>query len=92
MSQSIMNRLGGNRIYVNFIGCPLDDQFIAPKHFFSAMAPPLAHRAHVRFGSKADICVAKSDVRFTPNSDRKSGLALTVMSAFPLKADMCSAK
>jgi hypothetical protein len=27
----------------------------------------------VRFGSKADICAAKSDVRFTPNSDRKSG-------------------
>ena len=26
----------------------------------------------VRFGSEADICVAKSDVRFTPNSDRKS--------------------
>ena len=26
----------------------------------------------VRFGSLADICVAKSDVRFTPNSDRKS--------------------
>jgi hypothetical protein len=28
---------------------------------------------NVRFGSKADICAAKSDVRFTPNSDRKSG-------------------
>jgi hypothetical protein len=27
----------------------------------------------VPFGSKADICTAKSDVRFTPNSDRKSG-------------------
>jgi hypothetical protein len=24
--------------------------------------------------SKADICVAKSDVRFTPNSDRENGL------------------
>jgi hypothetical protein len=29
--------------------------------------------AHVRFGSKADICAAKSDVRFAPNSDRESG-------------------
>jgi hypothetical protein len=27
----------------------------------------------VCYGSKADICVAKSDVRFTPNNDRKSG-------------------
>ena len=49
-------------------------------------------RFDVRFGSKADVCVAKPHVRFTPNSDRKSGLALTVMSAFTLKADMCSAK
>src|SRR5262249_4165453 len=28
--------------------------------------------AHVRFGSKADICAATSHVRFTPNSDRES--------------------
>src|SRR5262245_37603237 len=27
----------------------------------------------VRFGSKADICGAKRHVRFTPESDRKSG-------------------
>jgi hypothetical protein len=47
--------------------------------------------ANVRFGSKADICVAKSDVRFTPNSDRKSGFPHKVMSALPPKADMCSA-
>ena len=26
----------------------------------------------VRFGSLADICAAKNDVRFTPDSDRKS--------------------
>src|SRR5262249_49172902 len=26
----------------------------------------------VRFGSQADMCVAKSDVRFTPNRDRES--------------------
>jgi hypothetical protein len=48
--------------------------------------------SNVSFGSKADMCGAKDDVRFTPNSDRESGLALPVMSAFPLKADMCSAK
>jgi hypothetical protein len=45
----------------------------------------------VRFGSKADICGATSHVRFTPNSDRKSGCPHKVMSAFPPKADMCSA-
>src|SRR6476646_9285363 len=45
----------------------------------------------VRFGSKADICGATSDVRFTPNSDRKSGHGALVMSALPPKADMCGA-
>ena len=30
-------------------------------------------RPNVRLGSEADICAAKSDVRFTPNSDRESG-------------------
>jgi hypothetical protein len=29
--------------------------------------------ANVGYGPKADICTATSDVRFTPNSDRKSG-------------------
>jgi len=47
--------------------------------------------SNVRFGSQADICSAKRHVRFAPNSDRDSGLALTVMSALPLKADMCGA-
>jgi hypothetical protein len=37
------------------------------------------------------MCVANSDVRFTPNSDRESGLPQTVMSALPPKADVCSA-
>ena len=45
----------------------------------------------VRFGSKADMCVAKSDVRFTPNSDRESRHPQTVMSALHPKADICSA-
>jgi len=31
-------------------------------------------------------------VRFTPHSDRECGLPQTVMSALPLKADMCSAR
>ena len=29
--------------------------------------------AHVRFGSKADMCAAKRHVRFTPESDLNSG-------------------
>src|SRR5262245_7001952 len=48
-------------------------------------------RDYVRFGSKADICGATSDVRFTPNSDREGRHPQTVMSASPPKADMCSA-
>src|SRR5262245_39113522 len=38
----------------------------------------IAPRHDVRFGSQADMCVAKSDVRFTPNSDRESGHPQTV--------------
>jgi hypothetical protein len=34
--------------------------------------------ANVRFGSEADMCNAKGNVRFTPNSDRKSGHRLAV--------------
>jgi len=45
--------------------------------------------ADVRFGSEADICTAPAHVRFTPNSDRKSGLPQKVMSALPLKAGPC---
>ena len=45
----------------------------------------------VRFGSKADICSATADVRFTLNSDRESGFPQKAMSALPPKADMCSA-
>src|SRR5262245_30329137 len=37
------------------------------------------------------MCGAKSDVRFTPNSDRESGFSQKVMSALPPKADMCGA-
>src|SRR5262249_37804726 len=46
---------------------------------------------NVRFGSKADMCIARAHVRFTPNSDRKSGHRQTVRSALPPKADMCGA-
>jgi len=45
----------------------------------------------VRFGSQADICGAKTDVRFTPNIDRESGFLHKVMSALPPKADVCGA-
>jgi hypothetical protein len=51
----------------------------------------LAETADVRFGSEADICSAKGHVRFAPNSDHESGFPQTVMSALPLKADMCGA-
>src|SRR6185436_17204530 len=43
----------------------------------------------VRFGSKADICIATSHVRSTPNSNRESGPPQNAMSALPSKADMC---
>jgi hypothetical protein len=49
-------------------------------------------RAHVRFGSEADICSAPTHVRFTPNSDRESGFPRKVMSALPPKADMSAFK
>ena len=52
-------------------------------------ADPL--HANVRFGSKADICSATADVRFTLNSDRESGFPQKAMSALPPKADMCGA-
>src|SRR5262249_57980592 len=34
----------------------------------------VALRLNVRFASEADICVAKTDIRFAPNSHRSSGL------------------
>jgi hypothetical protein len=37
------------------------------------------------------MCGAKSDVRFTPTSDRESGFPQKAMSALPPKADMCGA-
>ena len=37
------------------------------------------------------MCSATSDVRFTPDNDRESGLSQVGMSALPPKADMCSA-
>ncbi len=46
----------------------------------------------VRFGSKADICAATSNVRFTPDSDHESGHLPVGMSALPPKADMCGAR
>jgi hypothetical protein len=37
------------------------------------------------------MCAAKNDVRFTLNSDRKSGFPQKVISALPPKADVCGA-
>ena len=45
----------------------------------------------VRFGPKADMCAARRNVRFTPNSDRESEIPQKAMSALAPKADMCSA-
>ncbi len=42
-------------------------------------------------GQKADIRAAKSHVRSTPESDRKSGFPHKVMSPLPLEADICGA-
>jgi hypothetical protein len=42
-------------------------------------------RPDVRFGSKADICAAKSDVRFTPNCDRESEIPQKFMSALAMR-------
>jgi hypothetical protein len=47
--------------------------------------------ADVRFGSLADIRTAQTNVRFTLNSDRESEFPQKVMSALPLKAEVCSA-
>ena len=54
--------------------------------------PQMPIRPDVRFGSQADMCAATSDVRFTSDSDHESGHVPMVMSALPLKADMCSAR
>jgi hypothetical protein len=48
-------------------------------------------QAHVRFGSKADMCAAKRHFRFTPNSDRESEIPQEAMSALHPIADMCGA-
>jgi hypothetical protein len=49
---------------------------IPPKHFCKKSGNKLVCDflvGDVRFGSKADMCSATRHVRFTPNSDRKSG-------------------
>jgi len=48
-------------------------------------------KPNVRFGSKADMCAANNDVRFTPYSDRKSRYAENGHVRFTPKADMCAA-
>ena len=58
---------------------------IPPKHFCKKSGNKLVCDflvGDVRFGSKADICGATSHVRFTPNSDRKSGLPQKVSETF----------
>src|SRR4029079_2870603 len=45
----------------------------------------------VRFGSEAEVCVARQHVCFAANSDPESGPPQTAMSALPSKADICGA-
>jgi len=68
-------------------------RLIAALKAWAGMVATLAwvEEGYVCFASKADICSAKSHVRFTPNCDRESGFPQTVMSALPPKADMCGA-
>jgi hypothetical protein len=59
-----------------------------------------AEQVEVRFESKADICSAKSHVRFTPDSDRESGRtagpglhsALLGRSQLPRRVLICSSR
>ena len=44
--------------------------------------------ADVRFGSKADMCAAKSNVCFTPNSDRESGFPVRFGPIADIEANM----
>src|SRR5262245_48648478 len=51
------------------------------------IAPGKYGLADVRFGSIADMCAAKGNVRFTPNSDRNSEIPQRAMSALLPRAD-----
>src|SRR4029078_6214780 len=51
---------------------------------------PIGLGANVRFGSKADICAATSDVRFTPHSDRESRHASNGHVCFSPESEVCA--
>jgi hypothetical protein len=55
-----------------------NDQIRASRELFLA-------GVDVRLRSQADMCGARTHVRFTPNSDRESRLRAKVMSAFTPK-------
>ena len=57
----------------------------------AVLSPDMMEVGDVRFGSKADMCGPKRHVRFAPESNRESRHPQRVMSALPLKADMCGA-
>src|SRR5262245_12933334 len=63
-----------------------------PLQFAAAYRRVVRRTFNVRFGSKADICIAKRHVRVTPKSDRESRFPQKGMSALPLKADIRSAQ
>jgi hypothetical protein len=87
-------RASVRRFSTKIAGCApkrgMSNDMSGNEHYKWDSKPDHLH-ADVRFGSKADICNAPTHVRFTPNSDRKSGLRQTIMSALPPKADMCGA-
>jgi len=65
--------------------------FAPKKGMCSALVDVCSAIVDVRYGSLADMCVAKTYVRFAPESDRESRHPQRVMSALPPKADMCGA-
>jgi hypothetical protein len=60
--------------------CPAGEQYaIFGKDAVKSVS--IFSKGYVRFGSKADICVAKSHVRFAPESGQR---ALEIMGAYDL--------
>ena len=87
-----LRRTSVHRVLSRSTGIPLPPRSALELKFRIIVKANAGGETNVRFGSKADICAAKSEVCFTPGSDHESGHAPMVMSALPLEADMCSAR
>jgi hypothetical protein len=79
---------GGSRL---MMGIPLGDIMAMSGPQLADAARLIAPEHDVAFGSEADICAAKRNVRFIPDSDRESGFPQKAMSALPPRADMGAA-